>query len=288
MKGILLAGGIGSRLYPITSVLSKQLLPVYDKPMVYYPLSLLMLANVRDVLIVSDPFSLPLYKATLRDGSYFGMRLSYAAQEEPRGIAESLAIGESFLGGESSMLVLGDNVMWGAGLSSELRRPFSGGCRVFGYRVGDPSRYGVAMTDPTGRLTAVVEKPRLPASDLAVPGVYFFNPSAPLVARSLRPSARGEIEIAGVINTYCESGSAELVRLGRGVAWLDAGTPSSLVDAANFVRTVEDRQGLKIACLEEIAYRQGWISRGELLARAAALSASDYGRYLSEIADEEI
>ncbi len=289
LKGIVLAGGSGTRLYPATLAVSKQLMPVYDKPMVYYPLSVLMLAGVREVLVISTPRDLPLFRALLGDGSRWGMSFAYAEQPRPEGLAQALVIGESFLGGSRVALVLGDNVFHGYGLSGLLRSVATreDDATVFGYRVKDPRRYGVVAFDDAGRVTDIEEKPREPKSDYAVTGLYFYPSDAPAHARSLRPSARGELEITDLNRVYLEQGRLRVELLGRGMAWLDTGTHESLLQAANFVETLESRQGTKIACPEEVAYRQGWIGRDEVAALAREYGPSNaYGRYLLSLLEE--
>ncbi|HEX7039022.1 MAG TPA: glucose-1-phosphate thymidylyltransferase RfbA [Trueperaceae bacterium] len=289
LKGIVLAGGSGTRLYPATLAVSKQLMPVYDKPMVYYPLSVLMLAGVREVLVISTPRDLPLFRSLLGDGSRWGMSFAYAEQPRPEGLAQALVIGEEFLGGSRVALVLGDNLFHGYGLSGLLRAVATreDEATVFGYRVKDPQRYGVVAFDDDGRVTDIEEKPREPKSDYAVTGLYFYPPDAPAYARGLRPSARGELEITDLNRVYLEQGRLRVELLGRGMAWLDTGTHESLLQAANFVETLESRQGTKIACPEEVAYRQGWIGRDEVAALAREYGPGNaYGRYLLTLLEE--
>lgn len=284
MKGIILAGGSGTRLHPLTIGISKQLLPVYDKPMVYYPLSVLMLAGIRDILLISTPHDLPLFQRSLGDGSMFGIRLSYAEQPSPDGLAQAFTIGADHIGDDSVALALGDNIVYGYGISEVLRRAASrdAGATAFAYHVPDPQRYGVVEFDKKGRATSIVEKPAKPKSNWAVIGLYFFDNHVIDVARNLRPSARGEYEITDVNQHYLERGMLSVERLGRGHAWLDAGTHDSLMEAGEFVRTIQHRTGYYIACLEEIAFTQGWLSREELLQRAQALGKTSYGAYLAQ------
>jgi glucose-1-phosphate thymidylyltransferase len=285
MKGIVLAGGSGTRLHPVTRVISKQLLPVYDKPMVYYPLSLLMLAGIREVLVISTPRDLPFYRELLGDGGSFGMRFSYCVQPRPEGLAQAFLLGREFLDGSPACLVLGDNILHGHGLSGLLRRSaeLADGALIFGYWVRDPQRYGVVELGPNGRALSLEEKPQRPKSPYAVPGLYFYGPDVSEVAASLRPSARGELEITDLNRVYLERGSLRVEVLGRGFAWLDAGTHRSLIEASNFIEAIEERQGLKIGCLEEIAWRNGWITTEELRAAAAEAGSSSYGSYLADI-----
>ena len=290
MKGIVLAGGHGTRLHPITQVVCKQLLPVYDKPMIYYPLSTLMLAGIRDILVISTPADLPRFQDLLGDGSRLGVRFSYKIQEEPRGLADAFLVGEEFIAGDPVCLVLGDNIFYGMGLTGMLRQAaeavVAGGAAVFGYAVRDPERYGVVQIDAAGRAVSLEEKPERPRSNLAVVGLYFYDRDVVAVARSLRPSARGELEITDVNRAYMAKARLSVQVLGRGFAWLDTGTHESLVNATLFIKTIEDRQGLKIACLEEIAFNNGWIDRDRLLKLAAPLQKSGYGSYLLRVAAE--
>jgi glucose-1-phosphate thymidylyltransferase len=288
MKGIILAGGKGSRLYPITTGVSKQMLPVYDKPMIYYPLSMLMLAGIREILVISTPDDLPGYRRLLGDGKKWGLAFTYAEQAEPRGLAEAFVIGRDFLAGEGACLILGDNIFYGQGLSSILEAAASikQGAIVFAYPVRDPERYGVVEFDPNGRAISLEEKPLQPKSNYAVPGIYFYDSQVTALAASLKPSERGEIEITDLNRIYLEKGQLQVEELGRGIAWLDAGTHESLLQAANFVQTVEERQGLMISSPEEIAYRQGYISRAELLLLAKPMSSNSYGQYLLKLAQQ--
>jgi len=288
MKGIVLAGGLGSRLFPITRGVCKQLLPVYDKPMIYYPLSLLMLADIRDILIITTPEDLGRFKHLLKDGRQWGLRLEYAAQPKPEGLAQAFLIGRGFIGADSCALVLGDNILYGHGLSERLRRAASEpvGATVFAYAVTDPERYGVVDFDDTGMATSIVEKPLSPVSPWAVTGLYFYDNRVVEIAERLRPSGRGELEITDVNNAYLQSGELRVERLGRGYAWFDTGTFDSLAEATEFVRVLQNRQGQKIGCLEEIAYAQGFIDRGALRALCRALSKSGYGDYLERLLEE--
>ncbi|MDQ3151689.1 MAG: glucose-1-phosphate thymidylyltransferase RfbA [Actinomycetota bacterium] len=286
MRGIVLAGGSGSRLHPLTLAVSKQLLPVYDKPMVYYPLSVLMLAGIREILVISTPTDLPLFRRLLGDGSALGLSLSYAEQAEPNGLAEAFVIGADFVGAEDVALVLGDNIFYGPGFSATLRHSVAGldGCVLFGYPVKDPQRYGVGAVDADGRLTSIEEKPAVPRSDRAITGLYLYDSGVVDVARGLRPSARGELEITDVNLHYLREGRARLVDLGRGFAWLDTGTHDSLIEAGQFVQVLEHRQGVRIACLEEIALRMGFIDAQACYALGAALTSSPYGEYVMAVA----
>jgi glucose-1-phosphate thymidylyltransferase len=290
MRGILLAGGRATRLHPITKTVSKQLLPVYDKPMVYYPLSVLMLAGIRDILVISTPDDLPQFKALLGTGAQWGVKLSYAEQKRPDGIARAILIGGEFLGGDQVCLILGDNLFYGGGLRPLLARAVARneGATVFAYRVSDPQRYGVVGFDADGTATSLEEKPNDPSSNFAVTGLYFYDGEAFDIASRLRPSARGELEITDLNRAYLDRGKLNVERLGRGVAWLDTGTPDALLQAANFVQIVELRQGLKIACLEEVAFNRGYIGIEEVRAQAKAIGNTEYGRYLLRLADEPI
>jgi len=285
MKGIVLAGGSGTRLYPATLAVSKQLLPVYDKPLVYYPLSVLMLAGVRELLLISTPHDLPLFRRLLGDGGQWGIRIAYAEQDRPRGIAHALVLAEDFLAGGPSALILGDNVFHGNDLDLRLAegRRTEGGAAVFAYRVSDPERYGVVEFDREGRALTLEEKPRAPRSDWAVTGLYFYDGEAPAIARALSPSARGELEITDLNRVYLERGTLRVTQLGRGYAWLDTGTHDSLLEAGEFVRAIEKRTGQKVAAPEEIAWRMGFISDDELMAASAPLRSSGYGRYLERL-----
>ncbi len=288
MKGIILAGGSGTRLYPITIPTIKQLLPIYDKPMIYYPLSTLMLAGVREFLIISTPKDLPRFKDLFGDGSQLGLSFSYAEQDEPRGIAEALIIGEEFIGDDNVWLILGDNLFFGHGLPELLKEAYeeNEGATIFGYFVSDPERYGVIEFDKEGNVLSIEEKPKKPKSNYAVTGLYLYDSEAPEIAKSIKPSWRGELEITDVNNEYLKRGKLKVKLMGRGYAWLDTGTHDSLLDASDFVRIVEQRQGLKIACIEEIAYRMGYIDREQLEKLAQPLRKTGYGQYLLSILDE--
>ena len=287
MKGIILAGGRGTRLHPLTLAVSKQLLPVYDKPIIYYPLSTLMLAGIREVLVISTPEDLPLFRRLLGSGRQWGMQLSYAQQAEPRGLADAFIVGEEFVDESPACLILGDNIFFGQGLPDLLRQAaqLKEGGIVFAYQLRDPQRYGIVEFDEQGRAISLEEKPARPRSNFAVPGLYFYDNRVVSIARSLKPSARGELEITDLNNVYLEMGQLQVQQLGRGMAWLDAGTHESLLQAANFIQAVQERQGIMISCPEEIAYRMGFISRDQLMEIARSYKNNGYGEYLIQLAE---
>ncbi|KAB0302260.1 glucose-1-phosphate thymidylyltransferase RfbA [Vibrio fortis] len=287
-KGIILAGGSGTRLHPITMGVSKQMLPIYDKPMIYYPLSVLMLAGIQDILVISTPDDLPGFQKLLGDGSRFGINLEYAVQPSPDGLAQAFIIGDKFIGNDNVSLVLGDNIFYGQHFSDKLKHAVSRetGATVFGYHVNDPERFGVVDFDKAGFATSIEEKPTKPKSNYAVTGLYFYDNDVRAIARYIKPSPRGELEITDVNNMYLQRGDLHVNLLGRGFAWLDTGTHDSLIEASQFVQTIEHRQGLKVACLEEIAYQQGWLSTGELLLAGERLMKTGYGQYLIKAAKE--
>ena len=287
MKGIILAGGSGTRLYPLTKAISKQIMPVYDKPMIYYPLSILMLADIREVLVISTPRDLPVFQDLLGSGEQLGMEISYAVQESPRGLADAFLVGEKFIGNDRVALVLGDNIFYGQSFSQILRRTASRekGATIFGYYVKDPREYGVVEFDDTGKALSIEEKPEHPKSNYAVPGLYFYDNDVVEIAKNVKPSARGEIEITSVNNEYLRRGTLQVETLGRGFAWLDTGNHDALLDAADFVAAFQKRQGLYISCIEEIAYRRGFIDRDQLLKLAEPMMKTAYGQYLTDIAN---
>ncbi|MDA8873308.1 glucose-1-phosphate thymidylyltransferase RfbA [Alphaproteobacteria bacterium] len=288
MKGIVLAGGSGTRLHPITLGISKQMLPVYDKPMIYYPLSVLMLAGISEILVISTPSDLHNFQDLLGNGTDFGLNLSYAEQPSPDGLAQAFLIGDSFIADDDVCLILGDNIFYGHGFSEMLSDAMScsRGATIFGYRVDDPGRFGVVEFDAKGKVVSIEEKPQKPKSNFAVTGLYFYDNSVVEIAKSIKPSDRGELEITDINNTFLQRGDLNVKLLGRGFAWLDTGTHDSLMEAGQYIQTIEHRQGLKIACLEEIAFRKGWLSRQQLLKRADALKKTGYGHYLAQLAHE--
>ncbi len=287
MKGIILAGGRGTRLYPLTKAVSKQLLPIYDKPMIYYPLSILMLAGIRDILVISTPEDTPIYEKLLGDGSRVGLRLSYKVQETPRGLADAFILGEDFIGDDSVCLILGDNVFYGMDMTRTLRSAIASnsGATIFGYPVKDPRSFGVVEFDAEGKVLSIEEKPKNPKSKYAVPGLYFYDNRVVEIAKRVQPSARGEIEITAVNNAYLELGELRVTLLGRGMAWLDTGTPEGMLKAAEFVEAVQDRQGFYVSCIEEIAWRRHFITREQLRALGEELKMTDYGQYLISLAE---
>lgn len=290
MKGIVLAGGSGTRLYPMTKVVSKQLLPVYDKPMIYYPLSILMMGGIKDILVISTPKDLPLYRSLLGDGQTWGISISYAEQPHPEGLAQAFIIGRDFVGDDDVCLILGDNLFYGVSFAKYLQKAISDnqGGTVFVYPVKDPWRYGVITMDGDGRPVDIQEKPKAPKSNYAVTGLYIYNNEVLDIAARVRPSARGELEISDVNKVFLSSGRLSVIRLGRGIAWMDTGTPEALLEASSFIRTLENRQGLKIACIEEVGYRMGYISDAQMLVLIDTLGDGEYSQYLKKVLDEEI
>jgi len=287
MKGIILAGGLGTRLYPITKALSKQILPVYDKPMIYYPMSVLLLAGISEILIISTPRDIVVFQELFGDGSQLGLKIEYMIQKEPKGLAEAFIIGEKFIGKDRVALVLGDNIFYGSGFSEILKKATDRetGATIFGYYVKDPTAYGVVSFDDNGNATAIEEKPKEPKSNYAVPGLYFYDNDVIQIAKSIQPSLRGEIEITEVNNQYLKKGALKVEILGRGMAWLDTGNHDSLLDASNYVASIQKRQGLYVSCIEEIAFKQGFINRDQLISLAQPMKMTEYGKYLYEIAN---
>lgn len=290
MKGIILAGGKGTRLYPLTIAISKQILPVFDKPMIYYPLSMLMMAGIREILVISTPEALPLFRDLLKDGSQWGLKFEYAEQSQPRGLADAFLVGRDFIGDSPVCLTLGDNIFYGEGMTSLLQScaTLKEGAMIFGYKVHDPERYGIVEFDEHGNVLSIEEKPKQPKSHWAVPGIYFYDNQVVRLAESLKPSARGEIEITDLNRLYLERGQLKVKLFGRGVAWLDAGTHESLLQAGAFIQTIQERQGLMIACPEEIAFRMGFISREQLLKLGQELSSNGYGKYIMDVANSAV